>query len=65
MAGKIRYIVLLLLVIMASFALVKAAGILVTDLPIIDAYKKMINAMEKTSVITFEYGHDKNDERKL
>ena len=50
-----------LIPIIASMALGRAAGILAIDLPTYGAKKRLINGMRKNSLITFEYGHDKND----
>ena len=45
-----------LIPILASFALGKAAGILVKDLPENGITKAVINTMEHNSMLTFEYG---------
>ena len=47
-----------LLPILGSLALSKATGILIIDIPTIKAQRRMINEMEKKSVITFEYVHE-------
>ena len=47
-----------LMPIMGSLALGKAASILVEDLPIIKAQRWVIGEIEKSNVITFEYGQD-------
>lgn len=46
--------------VLGSVALGRAAGIFITDLPINDAKIKMLNAMEKNNVISFEYDNDKS-----
>ena len=50
-----------LIPIISGLALGRAAGILAIDLPTYGAKKQLINEMRKNSLITFEYGHDKND----
>lgn len=47
-----------LMPIMGSLALGKSAGILVEDLPIIKAQNVIFKEMERSNVITFEYGQD-------
>lgn len=50
-----------LMPIMGSLALSKATGILVIDMPVIQAQKWILNAMNKNNVIQFEYESDSND----
>ena len=50
-----------LIPVISSVALGRAAGILAIDLPTYSAKKRLINDMRKNSLITFEYGHDKNN----
>lgn len=45
-----------LIPILGSLALSKAAGIMVIKMPVNSKNKRLINEMEKTSEITFEYG---------
>ncbi|MBQ3372182.1 MAG: hypothetical protein IJG40_03485 [Oscillospiraceae bacterium] len=50
-----------LIPIIAALALGRAAGILAIELPTYGVKKRLINEMSKNSLITFEYGHDKNN----
>ncbi len=51
-----------LIPILASFALGKAAGILIKELPENGITKAVINTMEHNSMITFEYGGGQSPE---
>ena len=49
-----------LLPILGSLSLSKATGILILDMPMGRAQRRIINEMEKKNVVTFEYAHEEN-----
>ena len=49
--------------VMDSLALSRAGEIIVLDLPINAAKQRLMEEMEKESIISFEYGYDKNGKR--